>query len=91
MLTSTLSPLTAPTLTGWLSLQVSQVLVLFSVECSNQNDPDLDYYDVGNVAKLNIDTTKSFHAKDFITGMLPYHSAKLNLSINNVGVRAKAQ
>ncbi|KAJ6961655.1 hypothetical protein NC652_000559 [Populus alba x Populus x berolinensis] len=84
-------PLTAPTLTGWLSLQVSQVLVLFSVECSNQNDPDLDYYDVGSVSKLNIDTTKSFLAKDFITGMLPYHSAKLNLCINNVGVRAKAQ
>ncbi|KAL3609370.1 hypothetical protein D5086_000390 [Populus alba] len=60
-------------------------------EAHNQNDPDLDYYDVGNVAKLNIDTTKSFHAKDFITGMLPDHSAKLNLCINNVGVRAKAQ
>lgn len=30
---------------------------LVFVECSNQNDPDLDYYDVGNVPKLNIDTT----------------------------------
>jgi len=39
-------------------------------ECSNQNDQDLDYYDVGNVPKLNIDTTKPFHAEDFITGML---------------------
>jgi hypothetical protein len=43
---------------------------LVFVECSNQNDQDLDYYDVGNVPKLNIDTTKPFHAEDFITGML---------------------
>ncbi|KAL9407032.1 hypothetical protein Peur_004004 [Populus x canadensis] len=43
---------------------------LVFVECSNRNDQDLDYYDVGNVPKLNIDTTKPFHAEDFITGML---------------------
>uniref|UniRef100_A0A2K2BSA9 Adenylate kinase n=1 Tax=Populus trichocarpa TaxID=3694 RepID=A0A2K2BSA9_POPTR len=43
---------------------------LVFVECSNQNDQDPDYYDAGNVPKLNIDTTKPFHAEDFITGML---------------------
>jgi len=34
VLSSTLSSLTAPTLTGWLSLQVSQVLVLFSLNAA---------------------------------------------------------
>ncbi|KAF9688876.1 hypothetical protein SADUNF_Sadunf01G0033500 [Salix dunnii] len=43
---------------------------LVFVECSNQNDRDLDYYDVGNVPRLDIDTTKPFHAEDFISGML---------------------
>ncbi|KAB5573108.1 hypothetical protein DKX38_000302 [Salix brachista] len=43
---------------------------LVVVECRNQNDHDLDYYDVGNVPRLDIDTTKPFHAEDFTTGML---------------------
>ncbi|KAG6783207.1 hypothetical protein POTOM_012651 [Populus tomentosa] len=40
------------------------------IECSNQNDHNVDYCDAGNVPELNIDTTKPFHAAVFITGML---------------------
>ncbi|KAF9686263.1 hypothetical protein SADUNF_Sadunf03G0140600 [Salix dunnii] len=39
-------------------------------ECSDQNDHNIDYYNVRNVPKLNIDTTKPFHTEDFFTGML---------------------
>jgi hypothetical protein len=54
-------------------------LVFF--ECSNQNDQDLDYYDVGNVPKLNIAYLEgsSLTRHKYYSAKLPYHSAKLNL------------